>query len=427
MRGMDSNSVDSIITDPPYALTANKKGGAGDASVNLSSPYGRARITTGFMNKSWDGNLPPVEVWKECLRVAKPGAMLVAFGGTRTYHRLTCAIEDAGWEIRDCIMWVYGSGFPKSLDIGKAIDKLQGNERQSIGQYIAPDGGVRKLENHKPHKLASVADHQYGYKTSGFIPITKGNSQWEGYGTALKPAYEPIVLAMKPLDGTFAENALKWKVAGINVDGCRVPATGERLGGGDENGVSHLSASGDGWDRPWRHNDDAVASHNAKIKANVDKATQMGRFPANFIHDGSDEVLQLFPMTTSGAMKKPYVYTNTGTSFGKPTGATKQIHDANSGSAARFFYTAKASRSERGEGNNHPTVKPLKLVEYLCKLTMPPDAGTVLDPFMGSGTTGIACRNLGRNFIGIEKEPEYFDIATKRIEFETRQQKLWAN
>jgi len=194
MQGLPDSSVDCVVTDPPYALTS----GSGK----------------GFMGKEWDGSIPGVEIWKECLRVAKPGAMLLAFGGTRTYHRLTCAIEDAGWEIRDCLMWVYGSGFPKSLNVGKAVDALQGNECEVVGE--------QKLEGTARRMKGGNYNNFEGEDTADIIKLTKGVSAFEGYGTALKPAYEPIVLAMKPLDGTFANNALKHGVAGLNIDECRV-------------------------------------------------------------------------------------------------------------------------------------------------------------------------------------------------------------
>ena len=377
MRGMDSDSVDSIITDPPYALE--------------------------FMGKGWDKVLPSVDVWKACLRVAKPGAILMAFGGTRTYHRLTCSIEDAGWEIRDCIMWVYGSGFPKSLNIGKAIDKLQGNEREEyLAPIVKPDSDCWGIPNNNSD--GSYKETSYNTNAQkvnilgGMRRHTKGTSEYEGYGTSLKPAYEPIVLAMKPLDGTFAENALKWGVSGLWIDGCRVEmektdkkGEGGRIGN-RTTGTSIFMGKNAG-----SNQDDSI-----------------GRWPANFIHDGSDEVVSMFPQGVVGGNRDK----RGGCKYfmGKDSRNKPAPGPGDSGSAARFFYAAKASRAERGEGNRHPTVKPLKLIEYLCKLTMPPDAGMVLDPFMGSGTTGIACKQLGRGFIGIEKEPEYFEIASKRID-----------
>ena len=405
MREMDAASVDAIVTDPPYALTANKKGGTGPASLNVASPAGRARVTTGFMGKAWDGKIPGVEAWAEVLRVAKPGAHLLAFGGTRTFHRLTCAIEDAGWEIRDCIMWVYGSGFPKSLDISKAIDRAAGAERANKTRITA--------------------------------------KQWDGWGTALKPAWEPIIVAMKPRDGTFAENAQRHGVAGLNIDGCRV-------GPGHQNGQGR-----DGEASSERRYADSGAVVDIAATPGPRGGDPAGRWPANLIHDGSEEVVELFPQQTGGGTPPRRLADNTRNTFGEfkgnecPSGI-----GGSSGSAARFFYAAKASRAERDAGlegldpavlarsnqaiaeaergstieaaagafnlarivrNNHPTVKPVSLLKYLCKLVSTPTGGTILDPFCGSGSTGIGATSNGQDFIGIEDVAEYCEIARKRI------------
>ena len=287
MRGMADASVTAIVTDPPYALA--------------------------FMGKGWDKVLPPDEVWREALRVLKPGGILLAFGGTRTFHRLTCSIEDAGFQIRDCLSWMYGSGFPKSMAIDKAIDKADGAERSTA---------------------------------------------WAGYGTALKPAWEPIVFAMKPTDGTFAANALLHGVAGINVDGCRV-------------GTENLSGQ---WNRDWKQD----GSFGNGKRASAGKSVPAGRWPANVVHDGD--------------------------------GAEQMLGDA-----ARFFYCAKASKKDRGEGNTHPTVKPTELMRWLVRMVKMPGGTVVLDPFMGSGSTGVACAAEVVDFIGIERDAEYLDIARRRI------------
>ena len=394
MRGLEGNSIDCIVTDPPYALE--------------------------FMGKGWDKVLPSVEVWEECLRVAKPGAMLLAFGGTRTYHRLTCAIEDAGWEIRDCVMWVYGSGFPKSHNISKAIDKMKGTEK-IIGKGKAGKTALGQSSSWNK----TYNPHEYNI-TEPNCPEAK---KYDGYGTALKPAYEPIVLAMKPLDGTFAENVLKWGVGGLNIDGCRVEIKDEQ--------VPRLNKA---YIRKGSNN---FGGGKDKRQGSITGHESQGRWPANVIHDGSEEVVSLFPDTKSGKMKEG-TKRNSKPLFGSEK---DNIHETigDSGSAARFFYCAKASKAERNMGceglplgeppasarsksapgrknplgkprqNFHPTVKPLKLMEYLVKLVTPPCEGTVLDPYMGSGTTGIACKNLNYNFIGIEKDPDYCEIARKRI------------
>jgi DNA modification methylase len=316
MATLPAESVDSIVTDPPYGLA--------------------------FMGKNWDRGVPGEAFWREARRVAKPGAHLLAFGGSRTYHRLACAIEDAGWEIRDCIMWVYGSGFPKS------------------------------------HNLTG---------------------DWQGWGTALKPAYEPIIVARKPLVGTVAANVQQYGTGAINVDGCRV---GSAVG-----------------DEPlrWEHGR-GMGFHGAKNRGPCQSLTSSGRWPANFIHDGSEEVVQGL------------------------------------GESARFFYTAKASKRDRDEGcegfekvegkrtqaggdhtrgrpiplnrNYHPTVKPTDLMRYLCRLVTPP-RGIVLDPFMGSGSTGKGATLEGFDFIGIEQNAEYIEIAKARIQhaIDSASQKLF--
>lgn len=554
LKDLEDNSVDAIVTDPPYGLS--------------------------FMGKKWDYDVPSVEIWKECLRVLKPGGYLLSFAGTRTQHRMAVNIEDAGFEIRDMIAWVYGSGFPKSLNIGKAVDKLQGNEREVVGN----NGVNRKAGG------TFVSDNE------GVREYTKGTSDWEGWGTALKPALEPITVARKPLgEKTVAENCLKWGVGGINIDGCRVGTEEilERVQGNNKN-TSTPNAPNNGW---------------------ISEPQTLGRFPANLIHDGSDEVVELFPQTGKGNGGSAYnykgkEYDNKETSMfnGDKPQAPSNFND--SGSASRFFmsckytpkdaimnicedsiyannvgnslpimsliesvvnissvlksatpsldllnhylnvlfvekksenividfvaeivaiseapegvlnqqeltviqdfitsckecsqtqnpvssvgkwedtditqitinllrlcgyvllateentnlgrkevgvangepkrfaYIPKASKKERNIGceglekraggsnakgytqdvargldrnrpvaNFHPTVKPLALMEYLVKLVSR-EGQVVLDPFMGSGTTGMACKKLDREFIGIEMMPEYMEIAKRRI------------
>ncbi|CAB4191658.1 AdoMet_MTases domain containing protein [uncultured Caudovirales phage] len=377
---LDEDSVDTIITDPPYGLS--------------------------FMGRDWDHGIPGVPFWEAALRVAKPGAMLLAFGGTRTFHRLACAIEDAGWELRDTIMYVYGTGFPKSLDISKAIDKAAGVERAVIGSGVGRTGSSAQPNG------SSFSDDSYQWPGQYDItaPATDAAKTWSGYGTALKPAFEPIIVAMKPIDGTFANNAIKHGVAGLNIDGSRIELNGDYKCGA--NGRPSQTGLGDNYD-PYTAN----------------RPSNIGRFPANLIHDGSDEVVSMFPSSASsnnqagiavarsGEPSQDRRYTDSGgTNFAAKPGARR----IDGGSAARFFYCAKASSSERGDFNTHPTVKPLALMEYLCKLTKTPTGGTVLDMFMGSGSTGVACVNTGRSFVGIEREDTteqpFFTITTKRIQ-----------
>ncbi|MDQ6227838.1 DNA methyltransferase [Pseudomonas aeruginosa] len=379
LKTFPDNSFDSVVTDPPYGLTTNKKGGTEVASVNLDSPYGRSRIGTGngaggFMGMKWDSDVPPVEVWTECLRVLKPGGYLLAFAGTRTQHRMALRIEDAGFEIRDMIAWVYGSGFPKSKNL---------------------DG-----------------DRQ-------------------GWGTALKPALEPITVARKPLVGTVAANVLAHGTGALNIDGCRIPS---------EPIPPNTGAGG----LPRRREDEQ------RGPGAVSQPHAAGRWPANLIHDGSEEVVVLFPADAGAAAP---VHRRNGDKFRNSYGAFRGDIDeggstfqGDAGSAARFFYCAKASRKDRNEGcslipptttsdgrqvaadnayqrgktgrnNSHPTVKPTDLMAYLVRLVTPP-GGKVLDPFTGSGSTGKAAVREGFEFVGIEREAPYLAIAEARIAHE---------
>jgi site-specific DNA-methyltransferase (adenine-specific) len=341
------------------------------------------------MGKRWDYDVPSVDVWAECLRVLKPGGHLLAFAGTRTQHRMAVRIEDSGFEIRDMIAWVYGSGFPKSLDVSKAIDKAAGAEREIIG----------KMEN-PASSIYSQSENEMSRDVPITAPATPEAKQWQGWGTALKPALEPITVARKPLIGTVAENVLQHGTGAINVDGGRVGTETieqrhvHRIDGGKGIGA-------------------AAVGHKQKQSGTV--TTSQGRWPANFIHDGSEEATDLL------------------------------------GASARFFYCAKASKADRDEGcdklqersagecvdrvegsagmespragagrtsgsrNHHPTVKPTDLMRYLCRLVTPP-SGIVLDPFMGSGSTGKAAMLEGFAFVGIEREAEYIDIAKARIQ-----------
>ena len=345
---MTDNSVDAIVTDPPYGLS--------------------------FMGKKWDYDVPSVMIWKECLRVLKPGGYLLSFAGSRTYHRMAVNIEDAGFEIRDQIMWLYGSGFPKSLNVSKAIDKA--------------------------------------------APATPEAQQWEGWGTQLKPAHEPIVMARKPFKGTVAKNVLEHGTGALNIDASRIDYHGEKPNVGGRG--AHGRGEGYGFkpmDEVKRTNrkpreDGFWGKGGYKNEGNdIATANPNGRWPANIIHDGSDEVVSLFPTSNHKGHAPVKSKANP---FGGVNDSPRQEIHFDSGSAARFFYCAKASKAERGEGNNHPTVKPVKLMEYLVRLVTPP-GGVVLDPFLGSGTTGVAAIRLGFNFIGIEREADYIPIAEARM------------
>jgi site-specific DNA-methyltransferase (adenine-specific) len=372
LKDFEDNYFDSVVTDPPYGLA--------------------------FMGKKWDYDVPQVELWKEVYRVLKPGGHILSFAGSRTYHRMAVNIEDAGFEIRDMLGWLYGSGFPKSHNIGKAIDKLQGNERETLTEIqkenlfekekeIISEKKTKDFSHHKGSMMSKETTDKFDTKTKN-ITKTKGNSQWEGWGTALKPAHEPIVMARKPFNTSVAENVLTHGTGGINIDECRV-GTDEKI-------------------KFERKKESTTASGWKDVNRNPYEQHNQGRFPANIIHDGSEEVLEVFE------------------------------------ESSRFFYCAKASKAERNMGlddfpdkndvtyaqdewtkknmnfrknpikNYHPTVKPIKLMEYLIRLVTPKE-GIVLEPFAGSGTTLIACKQQGFNYIGIEREQEYCDIAEARL------------
>jgi DNA modification methylase len=411
MKAMPDNFIDLIVTDPPYEL--------------------------GFMGKSWDstGIAFNIEVWQEALRVLKPGGHLIAFSGSRTYHRMAVAIKDAGFEIRDQIMWVYGSGFPKSHDVSKAIDKAAGAEREVVGEKItsrALGGSNWKDGDAGGMETVSIT-----------APATESAKQWDGWGTALKPAHEPMVLARKPIVGTVANNVLTYGTGGLNIDGSRVAY--EEGGSIASNPLLRKESGAKinyGLDK-------SPTSFALKTEEGEMQINNAGRFPANFIHDGSDEVVALFPDTGKSGVA---VRRNGNQSKGMfPVSIAEGSADVgfnDSGSAARFFYCAKASKRDRNEGleefeevrdhdgraegkvggnnprnrtnaaklNHHPTVKPTSLMQYLVRLVTPA-GGTVLDPFMGSGSTGKACVYEGFNFIGIEQSDEYVEIARARIEF----------
>lgn len=379
LKQMPDNSVDSVVTDPPYGIS--------------------------FMGKKWDYDVPSVELWKEVLRVLKPGGHALVACGTRTQHRMAVNLEDAGFEIRDIVAWLYGSGFPKSYNISKAIEATEkiGKSNSKALRQVEQEG------NGKAYTLIGKNNGILGetrvYDRKEYTPGTENAKKWEGWGTALKPAMELWTLCRKPLEEkTVAENVLKYGTGGINIDGCRIPLeNGETIA----TNVGFLdNLQSDGWG----------------TKKCITEQTSQGRFPANVIHDGSEEVVSLFPYTKSGKMTSEHQRHTDGSPngiYGKfdinhPLAETY----GDEGSASRFFYCAKASKKERNcDGkvkNNHPTVKPVALMRYLCRLITPPN-GVVLDPFMGSGSTGIAALLEGFNFIGMEREEKYMEIAKARI------------
>lgn len=376
------NSIDSCVTAPPYHLTSIVKrfGSETAAPAKVGKTGAYARSSKGFMGKQWDGGdvaFRP-ETWAAVYRVLKPGAHLLAFSGTRTYHRMACAIEDAGFEVRDMIQWVYGSGFPKSHDVSKAIDKAAGAKRDVIG--IEKNFGKARVVD------GENAYGDYAGKWEKTSPATKAACQWQGWGTALKPACEPICVARKPLIGTVAANVLEHGTGALNIDEGRVGAAP-----GDYDHPGNTSEFSDtskvyGW-----------AKSQGKYKQSPPSSN--GRWPANLAHDGSEEVLRCFPDSKAGKDK----------GGGKPCAA--QFGD--SGSPARFFYCPKASKADR-LGSKHPTVKPVNLMRWLVRLVTPP-GGIVLDPFAGSGSTGMACLAEGFLPVLIELEAESIEDIKRRI------------
>jgi len=393
--------LDACVTDPPYGLS--------------------------FMGKAWDYDVPDADIWSEVLCALKPGAHLLSFFGSRTYHRGAIPIEDAGFEIRDQLMWLYGSGFPKSHNIGKAVDKLQGNEREVVGTEKI-DVGMQSGSMHAGRKTKIETRN-----------VTKGASEYEGWGTALKPAHEPIVMARKPFTGSVANNVLEYGTGGINIDECRV---------GDETIINRPAGNKGGGN-----------SYNLSVKGmpqDASHTTSNGRFPANLMHDGSEVVGEIFPKNKkSGVMGDNKKYKGFGKHgiYGQAKDDISHKFYGDEGSASRYFYCAKTSKKDRDEGldalainqatgggggigdylddvnsasgkygsekapakNTHPTVKPTELMRYLCRLVTP-KGGVIVDPFMGSGSTGKAAVAEGFGFVGIEMSQEYFDIACARIE-----------
>jgi hypothetical protein len=378
MRAMRDGCVDAIVSDPPYGLA--------------------------FMGREWDHGVPGVPFWSEALRVAKPGAYLVAFGGTRTYHRLACAIEDAGWEVRDCLSWLYGSGFPKSLDVSKAIDAAAGAEREVVGSKHVTR--VLNPEDVRAHNYA-VGLVGRGGEVPITAPATEAAKQWAGWGTALKPAWEPAILARKPLIGTVAANVLAHGTGALNVDGCRI----EWAHAGEAAEVdARCAPNARGALRPG-----AVMNRPAAPTVNVNAA---GRWPANVLLD--EEAAAALDAQT-GVTRSTGGQASLGAfRGGRVFGAGRDEREARDpgygdvGGASRFFYTAKASKRERGEGNTHPTVKPLSLMRWIVRLVTPP-GGVVLDPFAGSGTTGLAAQAEGMSAILVEREAEYVEIIRRRL------------
>lgn len=423
LASLSAASLDACITDPPYHLTTGKRGGSGPASASSRTPQGRSRIGTGFMGKAWDGGTVAADpaTWAAVLRVLKPGAHLLAFGATRTYHRMTCAIEDAGFEIRDCIRseqeaeawpgWLYGCGMPKSRDMAKAID-IEGGTPGTYGEAKSKahagwiergrmrgetgDDGWQRPWMADPDQVANAARR--------YIPGSLEATAWQGWGTGLKPAWEPIVVARKPFRGTVASNVLLHGTGALHIDACRIEANGRParltlLGGLDTPGKAIYGQGGSG-------TGSAAAG-----------TTDLGRWPANVVHDGSDQVEAAFAAAGARGAASPV----RGTESSAPVangiydvrGRVAGPFHADRGSPSRFFFSGKATKAHRA-GSKHPTVKPIPILQHLVRLVTPP-GGVVLDPFAGCGTLGAAALLEGFGAVLIERDPDFAADCRRRF------------
>lgn len=397
-------SLDAVVTDPPYALVSigkrfGKQGAKAPKSAGASGVYKRA--AAGFMGQQWDTGETAfdTEFWRLVWHAMKPGAHLVAFSGTRSYHRLAVAIEDAGFEIRDQLAWLYGSGFPKSHDVSKAIDKALGAEREKVrvpAEQVrnpkATGAGRDGMEGATRPWIEQALERGY-HEKDGDQPAAEEAQPWQGWGTALKPAWEPMVLARKPLKGTIAANVLQHGTGAINVAGCLVGNEAITTNGrGSQSGATPIVPQAE----------DFVG------------ATRQGRWPPNIVHDGSDEVVGCFPETAPAKASAGRNGTDRGDVFSlERTADEVRGHDDAGGSAARFFYSAKADGDDR-LGSKHPTVKPLDLMQWLVRLVCP-RGGLVLDPFAGTGTTGEAAWREGCRAVLIEREAGYQEDIRRRM------------
>ena len=361
LKTIEDDYFDSVVTDPPYHLTSIAKRFTNSTKAKHGKDGSFQRLSKGFMGQTWDGGdiAFTTEIWKEVYRTLKPGAYLLAFSAARNYHRMAVAIEDSGFEIRDQIMWIYGSGFPKSHNIGKQMDKKLGNTRQVIGKKVRGDvqKAIEKGAGYTADPANKNNEKVFGYGTE---ILTKGETEWEGWGTALKPAHEPIVMARKPIEGSVVDNILEHRTGAINIDKSRVPIDKtDNLNNWHSNRTKQIY-------------DNTENIFKLGMKNISSKQNDKGRWPANVIHDGLEE------------------------------------------DWSKYFYCTKASKKEKGD-TKHPTVKPINLMRYLVKLITPKD-GLVLDPFAGTGTTGEACKLEGRNYYLIEKTKEYISDIEKRID-----------
>lgn len=415
LRTLPDCCIDSVVTDPPYALVSivkrfGKEGSAAAKPEGMGGAY--KRVSAGFMGKQWDTGETAfaTEFWAEVLRVLKPGGHVVSFSGTRTYHRMVCAIEDAGFEIRDQIGWAFGSGFPKSHDVSKAIDKAAGVERQKIAVGAPVKRMIPGADQNGEGSW--IKDNGRTYQPGIELPASEAAQQWDGWGTALKPAWEPICLARKPLIGTVADNVLTHGTGAINIKDCRVEADARPLRELDAKATNSNVYAG--------RTGEGGLGKGLDGGSKAVGTTDLGRWPANLIHDGSDEVISAFPQSDG---QQAAITGNEPTANGFSGAVSYSGMKArnggyeprgDSGSASRFFYTAKADAEDR-LGSKHPTVKPIDLMQWLVRLVTP-KGGTILDPFAGTGTTGEAAWREGCKAILCEREEEYqADIARRMM------------
>ncbi len=492
LRDLPDNSMDSVVCDPPYGLS--KEPDMVEVLRHWLAGDDYTASGGGFMGKTWDSFVPGPATWREVYRVLKPGGHVLAFSGTRTFDMATLAMRLAGFEIRDCLSWMYGQGFPKSMDISKAIDKQAGAERTEMTgvkpgheSFVGRDGyksvkGDGALSGEggfaRPWMSDPEASERYHHT---FAPATDEAKQWESWGTALKPAWEPIILARKPVVGTVAANVLRHGTGALNIDATRI-STSDALGGGAEKETRADQKGNEGWERPWMSDPEMQAAHAATVRANVQRAQALGRFPANVLlshaegceqegsktvrsnghypsarpgtttittdgHAGQEgleesytagEVVEVWSCVDDCPIKLLDEQSGVSTSQGGRTikrsgggnvGSGKKSESivlnedpgfGDKGGASRFFYCGKVAKKERnagmpdGEVNDHPTVKPIAVMEWLVKMVTPP-GGWVLDPFVGSGATAIASHNTGFHFVGYDLDPHFIDIAAHRV------------
>ena len=417
LKKLEDNSVDAVVTDPPYGLSNTKPAQVADVLKAWVTGDTEAAPTTkgGFMNASWDSFVPPPAVWEECMRVLKPGGHMAVFAGARTQDLMGLSIRLAGFRIKDTLGWIFGSGFPKSMDVSKAIDKAAGAERKVVGSYDR-----RSVYDNRNRTSVGAGSSQCAVGSAEIeltAPASDAAKQWSGWGTQIKPAIEPIILAQKPLDGTVANNVLAHGVGGLNIDACRV-------------GMSDADREAAKVPQPAHHHYDKSVYQNSSVGGRngaTFEPAPAGRFPANVLLDehAAAEMDEQSGVLKSGAKLPHHVMKNASDVYGTYGPTTGHNIPADSGGASRFFpvfkYQAKAPKKERpvveredGSKIQHPTVKPLTLLEWLVELITPPN-GTVLDPFAGSGTTLEAARNKNFHAIGIEQDADYIKLIEQRL------------